>query len=329
MTGVDAQRAVEEEEALLARVQRALSEARARRARVSGPSVQALQNLREEAAAAREEDAATLLHELAVQHRLGGRALPERVDPASPYVAHLRVREGDVRRDYLLGHATFVDSESDVWVVDWRVAPVAQLFYRYREGDAFEETFPGREVSGVVDVRRVVVVHRGRLVQVVGEGFQARREPDGNWHYSGREGLVAGGAGTAPRPGQLGLGVGAAERGTRADVTALLDPQQYAAVSAPGDEPLLVLGSAGSGKTTVALHRLARLAAAEPELTPLERTRVVVPRRAGPALGADKPASAAERPACRPSTPRSSTSPGASSAGCPASSMTRRPWSPR
>ena len=213
MTGVDAQRAVEEEEALLARVQRALSEARARRARVSGPSVQALQSLREEAAAAREEDAAPLLHELAVQHRLGGRALPERVDPASPYVAHLRVREGDVRRDYLLGHATFVDSESDVWVVDWRVAPVAQLFYRYREGDAFEETFPGREVSGVVEVRRVVVVHRGRLVQVVGEGFQARREPDGNWHYSGREGLVAGGAGTAPRPGQLGLGVGAAERG--------------------------------------------------------------------------------------------------------------------
>jgi DNA helicase IV len=277
MTPVDAQRAVEEEEALLARVQRALAEAQTRRARLSGPTVQALQDLREEAAAAREEDAAPLLLELAVQHQLGGRALPERVDPASPYVAHLAVREGDTRRDYLLGHATFVDSEADVWVVDWRVAPVAQLFYRYREGDAFEESFPGRDVSGVVEVRRVVVVHRGRLVQVVGEGFQARRQPDGSWRYSGGEGLVAGGAGTAPRPGQLGLGVGAAERGTRADVTALLDPQQYTAVTAPGDEPLLILGSAGSGKTTVALHRLARLAAAEPETTPLDRARVVVP----------------------------------------------------
>ena len=277
MTPVDAQRAVEEEEVLLARVQRALADSQTRRARLSGPSVQTLQDLREEAAAAREEDAAPLLLELAVQHQLGGRALPERVDPASPYVAHLAVREGDARRDYLLGHATFVDSEADVWVVDWRVAPVAQLFYRYREGDTFEESFPGREVSGVVEVRRVVVVHRGRLIQVVGEGFQARRQPDGSWQYSGREGLVAGGAGTAPRPGQLGLGVGTAERGTRADVTALLDPQQYAAVTAPGEEPLLILGNAGSGKTTVALHRLARLAAAEPDTTPLDRARVVVP----------------------------------------------------
>ena len=46
---------------------------------------------------------------------------------------------------------------------------------------------------------------------------------------------------------------------------------------APADEPLVVLGSAGSGKTTVALHRLARLVAAEPERVPLSRARVVVP----------------------------------------------------
>ena len=197
--------------------------------------------------------------------------------PASPYVAHLAIREDGRRRDYLLGHATFVDAEADVWVVDWRVAPVAQLFYRYREGDPFEESFPGREASGVVEVRRVVVVHRGRLLQILGEGFAARRRPDGSWNIGGSEALAAGGAGTAPRAGHLGLGIGAEERGTRADVTALLDADQYAAVRAPADEPLVVLGSAGSGKTTVALHRLARLAAAEPERVPLSRTRVVVP----------------------------------------------------
>src|SRR5262249_4293785 len=93
---------------------------------------------------------------------------------------------------------------------------------------------------------------------------------------AGSDALGAGGAGTAPRAGHLGLGIGAEERGTRADVTALLDADQYAAVRAPADEPLVVLGSAGSGKTTVALHRLARLAAAEPERVPLSRARVVV-----------------------------------------------------
>jgi DNA helicase IV len=277
MPEADPQRAIAEEEALLQRVRTALGSAGGRRARAAGPSREALQTLREDAASAHEEDAAPLLHELAVQQQLGVRAPAVLPDPASPYVAHLAIREDGRRRDYLLGHATFVDSEADVWVVDWRVAPVAQLFYRYREGDLFEESFPGREASGVVEVRRVLVVHRGQLIQVLGEGFQARRRRDGSWSIGGREALAGGGAGTAPRAGHLGLGVGAEERGTRADVTALLDPDQYAAVRAPADEPLLVLGSAGSGKTTVALHRLARLAAAEPERVPLGRARVVVP----------------------------------------------------
>jgi len=277
MPGVDPERAIAEEESLLERVRTALGSAQGRRARAAGPSRETLQSLREDAASAREEDAAPLLHELAVQHQLGSRAPSPLPDPGSPYVAHLAIREGGRCRDYLLGHATFVDAEADVWVVDWRVAPVAQLFYRYREGDPFEESFPGREASGVVEVRRVVVVHRGRLLQILGEGFQARRRPDGSWTVSGSEGLAPGGGGTAPRAGHLGLGIGAEERGTRADVTALLDPEQYAAVRAPAEEPLLVLGSAGSGKTTVALHRLARLAAAEPERVPLGRARVVVP----------------------------------------------------
>ena len=233
MPGVDPERAIAEEEVLLERVRTALGSAQGRRARAAGPSREALQSLREDAASAREEDAAPLLHELAVQHQLGGRAPPALPDPASPYVAHLAIREGGRRRDYLLGHATFVDAEADVWVVDWRVAPVAQLFYRYREGDPFEESFPGREASGVVEVRRVVVVHRGRLLQILGEGFQARPRPDGSWRVGGREALAAGGAGTAPRAGHLGLGIGAEERGTRADVTALLDAEQYAAVRAP------------------------------------------------------------------------------------------------
>jgi len=277
MPGIDPQQAIAEEEALLRRVQSVLGAVQLRRSRAPGPSRETLQSLREDAAQAREEDAAPLLHELAVQHQLGGRAPPVLPDPASPYVAHLAIREGGRRRDYLLGHATFVDADADVWLVDWRVAPVARLFYRYREGDAFEESFPGREASGVVEVRRVVVVHRGRLVQVLGEAFQARRRPDGSWTIGGREALLAGGAGTAPRAGHLGIGIGAEERATRAEVTALLDADQYAAVRAPSGEPLVVLGSAGSGKTTVALHRLAYLAAAEPERVPLGRSRVVVP----------------------------------------------------
>lgn len=237
-----------------------------------GVSVEELKALRDDAAAAREEEAASLLLELAVQQQLRARpTVAGRPDPRSPYVAHLRTDENGVTRDYFLGTGTFVDTRADVRVVDWRVAPVAQLFYRYREGDPFDETLNGREASGTVKLRRVVVVHQGQLMQVLGEGVKVARAPDGTWHRQGALSFTPG------SEGRLGLGVGIQERGTRADVTALLDAQQFAAVSAPAEEGLLVLGSAGSGKTTVALHRLARIVVADPEAVPLPRTKVVVP----------------------------------------------------
>jgi len=86
-----------------------------------------------------------------------------------------------------------------------------------------------------------------------------------------------GGAGTAARAGALGTGVGARGRVAPAQVTALLDREQWEAVGAPASEPLLVLGSAGSGKTTVALHRLARIAGEDARGYPASRMQVVVP----------------------------------------------------
>ena len=278
-----------EEEALLRRVLASLEEAqRAAAARAPGRgelrSVGELRALRDEAAAAANADLPALLSEMSVRQRLiarqAGGPLP---DPRSPYLAHLRMGTDGGSKDYLLGHASFVDTAAGVRVVDWRLAPVAQLFYRYREGDAFEESLPGgRELEGVVEARRVLVIAQGRLTQVVSDRFVLTRREDGGWEGHDREALSlqAGGAGTAARPGSLGVGAGRTGRAQPADVTALLDAEQYAAVCSPARQPLLVLGSAGSGKTTVALHRLARLFARQPQRYPLSRMRVVVPEEA-------------------------------------------------
>jgi DNA helicase IV len=77
----------------------------------------------------------------------------------------------------------------------------------------------------------------------------------------------------------LGVGEGSRGRAARATVTALLDQEQFEALSVEADEPLLVVGSAGSGKTTLALHRLARIAFEEPRRYPISRHQVVVPER--------------------------------------------------
>ena len=275
---------LEEERALLARVRATLERARERAQRRAsgrrGDSTATLQALRDQAARASADDLPVLLHEMSVRHRLAEQRPAQRFpDPSSPYIAHLRVDEGKGPVDYLLGHVTFFDADADVRIVDWRLAPVARIFYRYREGDRFEETFPGRVVEGTVLGRRIVVIHGGEIDRIVGDDLLVEKDPAGDWRSGNRASrtLQGGGAETAARPGILGVGVGVAGRGGRADVTALLDPDQYAAVSAPPERPLLVLGSAGSGKTTVALHRLARIAAAEPGRFPLAQARVVVP----------------------------------------------------
>ncbi|APR81201.1 UvrD/Rep helicase family protein [Minicystis rosea] len=274
---------IREEEALLARAQGVLSvaSARARPPEADGlRSIAGLRALREEAMSASEDDLPALLLEMSVRQRLCERSAEAPLpDTASPYLAHLAIRDQRGLRDYLLGRESFLDPASGVRIVDWRVAPVARIFYRYREGDEFEESFPGRDVEGVVVTRRVVVIEGGLLVQIVGDDLVLERRADGRWIRPARTAwsFAEGGAGTAARPGVLGTGAGIAGRARPADVTALLDARQFAAVTAPAEQPLVVLGSAGSGKTTVALHRLARITAADPAQYPLARMEVIVP----------------------------------------------------
>jgi DNA helicase IV len=274
---------VTEEEALLGRVRLSLERARERASRrtanTTAAADEALRALRDEAVASSAEDLPVLLHEMSVRQRLAERRFQRLPLEAAPYIAHLRVDEGKGPDDYLLGHVTFFDAAQDVRIVDWRVAPVARIFYRYREGDRFEETFPGRVAEGIVVARRILVIQGGALSRIVGDGVLLERGRDGRWRSSNRAALSlhVGGAETAARPGLLGVGIGTPERAKPAEITALLDPEQYAAVSAPPEQPLLVLGTAGSGKTTVALHRLARIAAVEPRRYPLSGASVVVP----------------------------------------------------
>ena len=241
-----------------------------------------LAELREQAVEATAKDMPTVFQEMGLLRAMLERTRTEDLpEPAAPYFAHLRVREGEERRDYCLGRSTFVDLTAGVRVVDWRVAPVARIFYAYREGDAYEERFPGRLAEGIVEARRVVVVQRGEVRRISTPVTTLARDAAGRWRSSRGDpsAVLGGGAGTAARPGTLGVGEGARDRAERPEVTALLDREQFEALSVEPDQPLLVVGSAGSGKTTVALHRLARIAAEDPRRFPVGRLQVVVPER--------------------------------------------------
>ncbi len=292
-----------EEERLFAWVAQSLAAAAEQKPVGSGKARRAhaydaeLMALRDEIGEARLEDVPALIAQMerlqevsltraGLQHML--------VDPRSPYFAHLRLRErvagrGEVERDVFIGRATFTDPRTHVAIVDWRNAPVSQLYYRYSEGSDYEETFGEREVEGDVLVRRTVTIQDGKLLRIASpQGIWVKRRLPGQdgpaeiWQRTDaplRE--LAGGERTATRPiprrGVLGSAREDEQRLDRhlPEIAALIDPRQFEIMTAPHSGVVVIQGGAGSGKTTIGLHRMAYLGFAFPDRFPARRMVVV------------------------------------------------------
>ncbi|HEY0991016.1 MAG TPA: ATP-binding domain-containing protein [Kofleriaceae bacterium] len=135
-------------------------------------------------------------------------------------------------RSYLLGPRTHVDGE--IAMLDWRSAPLAEAFFRYRPGEPYEIEAGERTASGRV-VARWVIAHHGEAL--IGDD----RIIDG----AGERAV------TRPQP----IATPPADR----SILPVLDPEQQAAVDLPADTSLVLDGEAGVGKTLVALFRIASL----------------------------------------------------------------------
>ena len=280
----DGARIVREELTLLKVVQDAL--ARATIADLSAAQGRAtddarLLELRDDVSVAKPEDLPALfeqMHNLGALRAQRGRGQVGTIDRGNPYFGHLRLEEGGRRRDVLIGSKSYLDSNAGVRVVDWRQAPVSRIFYRYGETDDYEELLGGRTVEGVVTVRRSVAISGGQLKRVASPQGTFVRNADGTWK---RIEVTHARLRTERKP-RLGVG---ADGEIRQDkllpaIAAMLDPAQFDLITRPGQGLVVIQGSAGSGKTTVGLHRVAYLAFADPQRYRSDRMLVVVPHEA-------------------------------------------------
>ncbi|MSQ02743.1 MAG: DNA helicase UvrD [Myxococcales bacterium] len=204
----------------------------------------------------------------------------ERPDPLSPYFAHMRLNTDGRTFDVLLGKATCL--EDGLRIVDWRHAPVSRVYYRYQEGDDYEEEFGERMVEGRLVARRSVSIRQGELERVTC--------PQGSFLKEGATWSAVSQAPPrlAPKPEkQTGVGKSAFSTGKALrqdkhlpDIAALIDPEQFELISKADSGPVVIRGGAGSGKTTVALHRIAWLAYQTPGRFPPHKMLVVVWGRA-------------------------------------------------
>jgi DNA helicase-2/ATP-dependent DNA helicase PcrA len=252
-----------------------------------------LLSLRDQISEARAEDLPPLIEQMtrlaALKARLGGgRNLP--VDITSPYFAHMRLRTQGKTRDVLVGKRGFIDRESNVQIVDWRNAPVSRIYYRYEEGDDYEEEIAGKRVEGFVEARRNVSIARGNLRRIGAPQGTFIKDARGTWVQAVGQltPVLHGGMGKAARPvaapgakGKLGVhhGVVRADK-VLPEIAALIDHAQFELISQPSSGIVVIQGGAGSGKTTVALHRIAFLNFEDPRRFRPQATLFVVPSQA-------------------------------------------------
>ena len=228
--------------------------------------------LRNEVLIAKEEDLPVLYNQmdqlnasLTAMKATRGQA---EVDPSCPYFAHLRLEERGRVRDVYLGKATNLDN--GLQIVDWRNAPISKLFYLYSEGDEYEEEFGGQYREGEVLARRIVHINNAKLLRVSNSESTWVKQSDGWSELSKNQFQLAGGQGAALRAGSpvtSQLGSGGQLRSTKhlPDIAALIDPDQFELISSEREGIMVIRGSAGSGKTTVALHRLSYLTFEDPK----------------------------------------------------------------
>jgi DNA helicase-2/ATP-dependent DNA helicase PcrA len=245
-------------------------------------------SLRDQLASARTEDIPPLLEQMerfqALMQARQTETKSSYIDPRSPYFGRMVLEEGGRRREVLIGRGTYVDTRSGIRVVDWRDAPVSRLYYRYGEGDDYSETFGDREIDGQVVVRRSVTIADGTLRRINAPQGQFMQTRAGGWERLSEGRLrLGGGQGTAARPetgkrGRLGVGGGLTDSENKhlREITPLIDQRQFELITQPDSGLVVIQGGAGSGKTTIGLHRLAYLAFQDPKRFRPDRMLVIV-----------------------------------------------------
>ena len=247
-----------------------------------------------------------------------------RVDHASPYFGHMRLEEPDPaseragrsqgkaptrRRDVLIGARSYVDSAAGIRIVDWRHAPVSRIYYRYGEGDDYEEELGDRVVEGVVVARRGrehrrrrgrarlgpaghVRARQGRAVAPRERAPRARSRP----RRSGRRGRAS------RATSRLGVGADGQLRGDKhlPAIAAMLDEQQFDLIAQRQRGARRDPGQRGERQDDGrAAPRRATSRSREPQRFRPEKMFVVVPERGARPLRGPRAAVARASRGCR------------------------------
>ncbi len=152
-----------------------------------------------------------------------------------PYFARVDYKENDFDRTeklYIGKMSLSRDEDQEIVIVDWR-APIANLYYEGRLGPSSYEC-PDGIINGELLLKRQFSINNGSLDEIFDIDITTNDE-------------------------FLQTYLGANAENRLKEIVSTIQEEQNKIVRAPMWKPLIVQGVAGSGKTTIALHRIAYL----------------------------------------------------------------------
>lgn len=157
----------------------------------------------------------------------------------SPYFAKLNFKEDDELMKIYIGMKS-VPKDADFYVFDWR-SPVASMFYNYEIGYAKYET-PMGDVAGEILSKLQFKIENGEIVRC----FKSDINIDDEYLQE----ILANSSSDKMK-----------------NIVSTIQKEQNEIIRNTNDKYLIVQGVAGSGKTSVALHRIAYLLYRDVNLT--------------------------------------------------------------
>ncbi len=187
----------------------------------------------------------------------------------TPYFAAFCIVDENPRignAEYLLGRQSLF-KENKVVIIDWRQAAISALYYEYEPDEEYEEEINGQDRIGQLTRKRKFTISAGRLRRIeCSESGIYTKNKDG-WQQDGHD---------------LSSSDIKNDKGDHhlVDIISLISPEQFRMITNEYHGCLKLLGSAGAGKTTIALHRLSYLLFNYPEKFRPERCLVLMFNRA-------------------------------------------------
>lgn len=270
---------IEEELAIHERVKNAVREVAMEKLPNMDSIKDRLIELRDEAIHASERDLPSLFQQLNIHHSLANRKFEKSLpDMRAPYFGKMVLEEDGKPKEILIGNLTFIEAKQKVTIVDWRNAEIAKVFFNFREGDDYEIELPARIAEGIVKTRRIIAFEKGQLVSITTPETNYFVDDEGFWTSSQNIQAASLIGSEDDQNSRRMFGTGLTNQ-KRPEISALLDKNQYDILTRHHSKPLLILGGAGCGKTTVAMHRMAHLNFEEPQTYKQSQMMVLVPEQ--------------------------------------------------